>query len=83
MLNNPKLDAFERWYHRHHAPKRVTRSDVAGSATAAESKLQVDDGTTYAVTLDGGEFKIDGVRILIADVIWNRGVIHILSEELR
>jgi hypothetical protein len=83
MLNNPKLHAFERWYHRHHAPKRVTRSDVAGSATAAESKLQVDDGTTYAVTLDGGEFKIDGVRILIADVIWNRGVIHILSEELR
>jgi hypothetical protein len=46
------------------------------------SELQVDDGKSYPLGLDGDEFKIDGVRVLIADVAWNKGVIHILGEEL-
>jgi hypothetical protein len=82
-LNDPKRDLFEQWYHRHHAAKRVARADVAGSGTKpAVSELQVDDGKSYPLGLDGDEFKIDGVRVLIADVAWNKGVIHILGEEL-
>jgi hypothetical protein len=83
MLNDPKVDIFEKWYHRHHAAKRITKADVAGDGTAATvSELRVDDGTSYVLALDGGDFKFNNVRVLIADVIWNKGVIHILSAEL-
>jgi hypothetical protein len=82
-LNDPKGDLFEKWYHRHHAAKRLTKADVAGGGTTpAVGELQVDDGKSYPLALDGGGFKINGVRVLIADVTWNKGVIHILSEEL-
>ena len=82
-VNDPKRDAFEKWYHRHHAAKRILKADAAGSGTTPEiSQLQVDDGASYALALDGSELKINTVRVLIADITWNRGVIHILSEEL-
>ena len=82
-LNDPKRDLFEKWYHRHHAAKRVTKADVAGGGTTpAVSELRVNDGTPYSLELQGEEFKINKVRILIADITWNKGVIHILSEEL-
>jgi uncharacterized surface protein with fasciclin (FAS1) repeats len=80
-LNDPKLDVFEKWYHRHHAAKRVTKLDVAGNGTPVK-ELQVDDGTSLALAVDSGEFKISNARILIADIKWNKGIIHILSEEL-
>jgi hypothetical protein len=82
-LNDPKRDVFEKWYHHHHAAKRVTKADVAGgAATPAISELHVDDNTSFALALEGGEFKIDNVRVLVADIVWNKGVVHILSEEL-
>jgi hypothetical protein len=82
-LNDPDLDAFEKWYHRHHADKRVGKADVAGDGGGpAVSELKADDGTSYSLALDGGEFKIGAVRVLIADVAWGKGIIHILSEEL-
>ncbi len=31
--------------------------------------------------VEAGELKINDVRVLIADITWNKGVIHILSEE--
>lgn len=81
-LNDTQSGAFEKWYHHHHAAKRITKADVAGGGTtAAVSELSVDDGTSYVLLLDGGEFKINNVRVLIADVIWNKGVVHILSED--
>lgn len=76
-LNGPGPDAFERWYHRHHAAKRIAKADVA-----APADLQVDDGTSYALAVEGGELKINNVRVVIADITWNKGVIHILGEEL-
>jgi len=82
-LNDPQHAIFEKWYHRHHAAKRLTKADVAGDGTTAPvPTLRVDDGTSYVLALDGGEFKINNVRVLIADIVWNKGVIHILSEEL-
>jgi uncharacterized surface protein with fasciclin (FAS1) repeats len=80
---NDSQPEFEKWYKWHHAAKRIAKADVAGGGTtAAVSNLSIDDDTSYALALDGGEFKINNVRVLIADVIWNKGVIHILSEEL-
>lgn len=82
MLEDLKSDAFEKWYHRHHAAKRITRKDVAGDATTVPvTELRVDDGTSYVLALDGGEFKINNVRVLIADVVWNKGSVQILSED--
>jgi uncharacterized surface protein with fasciclin (FAS1) repeats len=82
-LNDTKRDAFEKWYHRHHAAKHLLKADVAASGTTpAVNELQVDDGTSYVLALEGSELKIDNVRVLIADITWNNGVIHILSAEL-
>jgi uncharacterized surface protein with fasciclin (FAS1) repeats len=82
MLDDPQRDTFEKWYHLHHSAKRITRKDVAGDAAVPPiTELRGDDGASYALTLDGAEFKINNVRVLIADVIWNKGVVHILSEE--
>ena len=82
-LNDPESDAFEKWYNRHHAAQRITRKDVSGDGTTAPiSELHVDNGTCYGLALNGGHFKINNIRVLIADVIWNKGVIHILSADL-
>jgi len=82
MLNDSKSDAFEKWYQRHHASKRITRKDVTGDGTTvAITELRVDDETSYALAIVGGEFKINNIRVLIADLIWNKGVVHILSED--
>ena len=82
-LNDSHSGVFEKWYKRHHAAKRITKADVAGDGTiTAVSKLNVDDGTSYALALDGTDLKINNVRILIADVIWKKGVIHVLSAEI-
>jgi uncharacterized surface protein with fasciclin (FAS1) repeats len=82
-LNDPQRDLFEKWYHHHHAAKRVTKADVAGDATTpAISALHVDDNASFAVAIEAGELKINDVRVLVADVIWNKGVVHILGAEL-
>jgi uncharacterized surface protein with fasciclin (FAS1) repeats len=76
-LNDPKRDLFNKWYHRHHAAKRVAKADVANN-----SELKVDDGAPYPLLLDGTELKINNIRVLVADITWNKGVIHILSEDV-
>jgi fluoride ion exporter CrcB/FEX len=75
---NDQTDVFEKWYHRHHSDKRFTTADVA----ADSAQLRVDDGTSYTATRDANGFKIDNMQVLIADVVWNKGVIQILGEQL-
>lgn len=67
--------------HRHHAAKRIAGADVAAGEAAAAAEL-VDDGTSYALTAEGNELKIGNARVLIADIAWNKGIVHILAEEL-
>ena len=76
-LNNQASTAFETWYHGHHATKSVTKKDAAAAGT-----LEMDDGTALPLAVDGDEFKIGGVRVLISDLKWGNGIIHILSAEL-
>jgi uncharacterized surface protein with fasciclin (FAS1) repeats len=76
-LNDPKRDVFNKWYDRHHAAKRVAKADVASN-----NELKVDDGAPYPLALDGTELKINNTRVLIADISWGKGVIHILSEDV-
>jgi hypothetical protein len=81
-LNDPKSDAFEKRYHKHHSDKRIAQKDVVGDApTTLVKELRVDDATSYALVVDEGGFKIDNVPVLIADVIWNKGIVHILKGD--
>jgi hypothetical protein len=82
-LNDPQSDAFEKWYHKHHSATRVAQKDVVGAAAQeAVKQLSVDDGTSYALTDDADEFRIGDIEVVIADVTWNKGIIHILGEDL-
>jgi uncharacterized surface protein with fasciclin (FAS1) repeats len=82
-LNDKDQPEFKKWHDRHHSPQRVTKKDVIGDGTSGPiTELKADDGTAYALTIDGGDLKINGVRVMIADVSWNRGTLHILSEDL-
>ena len=76
-LNDKASTAFETWYHRHHAGKAVGKKDVAAATT-----LTVDDSTALPLAVSGDEFKIGGVRVLISDLKWGKGIIHVLSAEL-
>jgi uncharacterized surface protein with fasciclin (FAS1) repeats len=80
-LNKDEQDGpdFKKWYDRHHSPQRITKTDVAGG-TAKE--LKAADGTVYPLAIDGNDLKIGDIRVMIADVSWNKGTIHVLSEDL-
>jgi uncharacterized surface protein with fasciclin (FAS1) repeats len=78
-LNDKQGDAFDRWYRHHHAAARITKKDVTG---AEPQKLAVDDGTKFDIAVAGDDFKIGNTKAMVADIIWNKGVIHVLQDEL-
>jgi uncharacterized surface protein with fasciclin (FAS1) repeats len=80
-LNDKGAEAFDRWYKHHHSPVRVGKKDVTGQAGGTRS-LKLDDGTDLTLAVEGDELKIDGKRVLIADIVWNKGVIHILEDDI-
>jgi hypothetical protein len=81
-ITDKTTDAFDAWYKHHHASKRVTKKDVAGSPAAAPVELELDDGKTLKLEVDGGELKVGATNAIVADVAWKKGVIHILQDEL-
>jgi hypothetical protein len=81
-LNDSKGDAFEKWYRKHHAVTRVSKADVKGEGQAAPvTTLLADDSTSHTLALDGDVLTINGIRVLISDISWKKGIIHILSED--
>ncbi|HLX13934.1 MAG TPA: fasciclin domain-containing protein [Bradyrhizobium sp.] len=83
-LNDPQADLFGKWYHKHHCAKRIAQRDAVGDTAAAPIKeLVVDDGTSYSLLVNDSGFQINNVRVLIADVIWKKGIIHILAADFR
>jgi uncharacterized surface protein with fasciclin (FAS1) repeats len=77
---NDDTAAFEHWFHRHHAGKRIAKADVAGEAAVKE--LEVDEGPPYVLTIDDGQLKIGNARVLVADVPWKNGIIQVLREDV-
>ena len=77
-----KDDAFDRWYAHHYASKRLLAKDVAAGA----NKLELKDRREVLLRLDGDRLMIKSggkeVAITATDIIWKKGVIHILEEEL-
>ncbi len=77
---NDEPTAFERWYHHHHAGKRVTRADVAAAPPVKE--LATDDGGVLALEVKDDALTIADIRVVIPDVKWGKGVVHILQRDL-
>jgi uncharacterized surface protein with fasciclin (FAS1) repeats len=80
-LNDERADAFDRWYKRHHSSVRFGKKELAGQAGGTHS-LKLDDGTDVTLAIEGDELTVDGRRAVVADVIWNKGVIHILEDDV-
>jgi hypothetical protein len=69
---------FDKWYARHHSAKRITKGDLPANGSI---NVEADDGV-YEMKIEQGGLTIGGSPVVIADVIWNKGVIHILGSEL-
>jgi hypothetical protein len=53
------------------------------SANASLIELVVDDGTKYVVSRDSAGLKIGDVKVMVPDIVWGKGVIHVLTEDLK
>jgi len=80
-ITDKTTDAFDAWYKHHHASKRVTKKDLAGPP-AAPVALELDDGKTVELRVEGSELKVGATKAIVADVAWKKGAIHILQDEL-
>ena len=76
---NEEPTAFERWYRHHVVGKRVSRADVA-SLEAKE--LRTTDDTVLALETKDDALIIGGIRVVVPDVKWGKGVVHVLQREL-
>jgi len=76
-INDPKSPAFEQWFRRHHAPKTVTSRDAATPVD-----LVMDDSSTLSIRQEAGGLKIGAATAQKADLMWEKGVIHIVSGPL-
>jgi uncharacterized surface protein with fasciclin (FAS1) repeats len=82
-LNDQKGDAFDPWYRHHHAAERIGKKDLVGPAAAPKPRqLRLDNETDVLMKLDGDDLVINGTKAIIADIVWKKGVIHILQDEI-
>jgi hypothetical protein len=70
---------FENWFRRHHALKRVKKSDVA---TGSVTELQVEDSTKYALAVEDDALTVNKVKVIEPDLSWRNGVIHVLEGDV-
>jgi uncharacterized surface protein with fasciclin (FAS1) repeats len=68
--------AFERWYQHHRVPKRFTRAEVAAG------QLRTYDGTVVTAELKEGQLVVGNIRVVISDIKWGHGIIHVLEHDL-
>jgi len=47
-----------------------------------DSASKLDDGTDVTLAIEGDGLTIEGKRALVADLIWNKRVIHILEDDI-
>jgi uncharacterized surface protein with fasciclin (FAS1) repeats len=82
QLNIKDDPAFKKWYDHHRSAQRVTKKDVAGDGKPPLTELKMDDAAVLPLAIDGTDLKISNIRVMIPDIAWKKGVIHILSEDL-
>jgi hypothetical protein len=80
-ITDTTANAFDAWYKRHHAGKRVMKKDLAGPP-ASPIELKLDDGATVELRVEGDELKVGTTKAIVADVVWKKGVIHVMQDEL-
>jgi fluoride ion exporter CrcB/FEX len=78
-MNDPKKPTFDDWFHQHHASKKLVAHDAAATPPPA---LVMDDGKSLPVAPSEASLKIGGVDVVKPDLMWEKGVIHIIGSEL-
>lgn len=78
-INDRQKDLFDKWFKHHHAPKTLFQKDVPAGAPV---ELNLDDSSKVSMTTEAGVLKVAGVPVLISDIAWEKGVIHVLSATL-
>jgi Fasciclin domain len=81
-ITDRTTDAFDAWYKHHHASQRVTKKDLAGPPVQPPVQLELDDGKTVEVKVEADELKVGATKAMVADVLWKKGVIQILQDDL-
>jgi uncharacterized surface protein with fasciclin (FAS1) repeats len=72
--------AFEPWYSRRYVEQRLSRDDV--KAWGDKPKPKTAGGTELDLKVEGGVLTVNGIRAVVPDVQWNKGVVHILERDI-
>ena len=75
-LNDLGDSAKQAFLDRHCANSVLRSADAAAQAT-----LTVRDRKVYAVKLENDVFSIGGAQVIHRDLVWNKGVVHVLAGE--
>jgi Fasciclin domain len=78
QLNEDRA-AFDAWYNGHYADKRVSRADVP---TSGMKELVTTDGKAHRIENKGDVLTIDGIAVVVPDVKWNKGIVHVLKRDI-
>jgi uncharacterized surface protein with fasciclin (FAS1) repeats len=77
---NEDRKTFEPWYSRHDVEQRLSRADV--TAWGDKPKPKTVGGIDLDLKVEGGVLTVNGIRAVVPDVQWNKGVVHILERDL-
>jgi uncharacterized surface protein with fasciclin (FAS1) repeats len=80
QLNEDRA-AFDAWYNRHYADKPVSREDVKKSENN-KKQLDTADKKTHDLEAKDDVLTIDGIPVIVPDVKWNKGVVHVLKRDI-
>ncbi|GEP59653.1 hypothetical protein RSO01_68190 [Reyranella soli] len=68
---------FETWFRHHHAQKKLL-----ASGAKATPNLVMDDGKSFAVTVENQTLKVGETEVTKPDLTWENGVIHVTKAKL-
>jgi uncharacterized surface protein with fasciclin (FAS1) repeats len=78
---NEDRKAFEPWYTRHYVEQRLSRAALP--ALKDKPKPKPGDGPELDLEVKNDVLTVNGIRAVVPDVQWNKGVVHILERDLR
>jgi Fasciclin domain len=78
QLNEDRA-AFDAWYNRHYADKRVSRADVP---KLEKKELVTADKKTHVLDTQNDALTIDNIPVVVPDVKWNKGILHVLKRDM-
>jgi hypothetical protein len=80
QLNEDRA-AFDAWYNRHYAKEPVSREDVKKPQNP-KKQLDTADGEHHALEITGDVLSVDGITVVVPNVKWKKGIVHVLQRDL-